>query len=240
MGQPLEIRVLAAVLFGGAIAWGQPAFDVTVVRPVADRRGAAMECPPDGHFLARGLGLGPVISWAFDLDFFQMPALPAPAGSTLFHIEGKAANPVPQQVCKQMVQTLLKDRFKMAIRSEPREVPVYALVVAGGGLRMTPVTAATKDPGAGLTVNSSPYPNSPSEGWSMDELRRALGSAAFAPDRPVVDRTGLTGRYNVALNIVIGGTDLFSAAGALGLRVESRKEMFPVFIVDRLEMPDEN
>jgi uncharacterized protein (TIGR03435 family) len=74
----------------------------------------------------------------------------------------------------------------------------------------------------------------------MEELRDALGSAAIAPDRPVVNRTGLDGRYKVELNIIVGGTDLFSAASQLGLKVESRKESFQMVVIDRMDMPDEN
>ena len=139
-----------------------------------------------------------------------------------------------------MVQALLKDRFKMSIRSEVKEIPVYALLVAKGGVKMAAITGTTKAPGVGLTVNGRPYPISPEEGWSMDQLRQALGSAAIAPELPIVDRTGLTGRYKVTLNIIIGGTDIFSAADQLGLKVESRKESLPTIVIDRIEMPDEN
>jgi uncharacterized protein (TIGR03435 family) len=139
-----------------------------------------------------------------------------------------------------MVQALFEQRFKMSIRSEPKDVSVYALVVGKDGLKIPPVTDSMKDPGVGLRVNGRPYPFTPSDGWSMEELRDALGSAAIAPDRPVVNRTGLDGRYKVELNIIVGGTDLFSAASQLGLKVESRKESFQMVVIDRMDMPDEN
>ena len=55
--------------------------------------------------------------------------------------------------CRQMVQALFADRFKMKIHREMKEVPVYALLVGKDGPKMTRVTEGMKDPGVGITVN---------------------------------------------------------------------------------------
>ena len=218
-------------------------FEVTSVKenklPVG-QRGPAMECSPGGRFVAHGLSLRPILIWAYHLQFFQLSEVPPSVNDAIFDIEAKAAGPVTQDECRQMVQALLADRFKMSIRRETKNFAVYALVVAKEGLKMTKITEGMKDPGVGLTVNGVPYPGPRSEGWSMERLTEALGSAAIAPDRPVVDRTGLQEYYKVSLDITIGSTDLFTAARRLGLRAEERKEPFEMIIIDRMIMPDEN
>jgi uncharacterized protein (TIGR03435 family) len=231
-----------------AQASGGPAFEVTSVKqnrlPIGQRN-AAMECAPNGRFVARGLNPRPVLLWAYHLQYFQLSPVPPPAGAgdAVFDIEARAAGPVSQDKCRRMVQALFVDRFKMSIHREMKEFSVYALVVAKDGPKMTKVTDGMKDPGVGLTINGFPAP-APPEGWSMEHLRDAIGGAT-TPDRPVVDRTGLQGFYKVLLDITLAptlaeSTDLATAARRLGLIAEPRKEPFEMIVIDHIEMPDEN
>jgi uncharacterized protein (TIGR03435 family) len=145
-----------------------------------------------------------------------------------------------------MVQALLADRFKMKLRREPKEIPVYALVVGKDGLRasaLSKVTEDTKDPGLGITINGKQMRGAPETGYSMDFLAGILGGPLTAPDRPVVNRTGLADFYKVSLDVTISqeySTDLATAARRLGLIAEPRKEMFDVLVIDHIEMPDAN
>lgn len=242
---------LVIVLFLPMLLSGQPAsrlsFDVTSVKEnklPPHERPFEMECSPNGRFFVRGVSnLSPILYWAYQIREFQLPQMNELLLNAVFDIEGRAAGPVTQDECRQMVQSLLAVRFKMKVHRERKEIPVYALVVAKDGPRMTKVTAEMKDPGAGLTTNGKPYPAPPNEGWSMQQLAAILGGPITNPDRPVVDRTGLEGFYKISLDITISrefSTDLATAARRLGLIAEPRKEPFEMLLVDHFEMPDEN
>ena len=184
-----------------------------------------------------------MIRWAYRIDLFQQPTVPPQVGDAVWDIDGRAAGPVTEDQCREMVQTLLADRFKMKLRREPKEIPVYALVVAKDGPKMTKVTAETKNPGDGITINGKQMRGAPETGYSMDYLASILAGPLTAPDRPVVNRTGLEGFYKISLEVTISqeySTDLATAARRLGLIAEPRKEVFDILVIDHIEMPDAN
>jgi uncharacterized protein (TIGR03435 family) len=236
-----------ALLLLSACAWGAgPAFDVTSVKlnklPPRERS-VEMDCAPGGRFFAHGEVLVPIIRWAYHVDYFQQAVVPPPVGEAAFDIDARAGGAVTQDECRLMVQSLLADRFKMKLRRVPKETPVYALVVAKDGPKMTKVTEGMKDPGVGININGRLSTYHPPEGWSMGTLAGYLAGPLTAPDRPVVDRTGLRGFYKVSLDITISqefSTDLATAARRLGLIAEPQREQFDFLVIDHIEMPDEN
>jgi len=242
------MRILAYCALS-MVAWAaDPAFEVTSVKqnrmPVGQRN-PAMECSPGGRFVAHGLSLRPVLLWAYHLEsaYFQMSAVPEPVNSAIFDIEARAAGPVTQDRCKQMVQTLLVDRFKLSFHHESKEFSIYALLVGKNGPKMTKVTGETTDPGVGFTINGRPVRGAPAEGWSMERLAEMIGGATTNADLPVIDHTGLKGLYKIKVDVIISredNTDLAGAVQQLGLLVEQRKEPFQVMAIDHIEMPDEN
>ena len=92
-----------------------------------------------------------------------------------------------------MVQALLADRFKLRIHTETREIPVYALVVDKNSSKLTPAKDSSLNEGRG-------------DFWVGNGTLGAKGGtmAMFAmvltdnPDRPVLDKTNLTGHYDSA------------------------------------------
>ncbi len=228
-------------------AWAAgPVFEVTSVKQnhLSPReRSFEMDCSPGGRFFAHGAVLVPIIRWAYHVDYFQQAVVPPPVGEAVFDIDARAAGAVTQDECRLMVQSLLADRFKLKLRRVPKETAVYALVVAKAGPKMTRVTEAMKDTGVGMSNNGRPSTYHPSEGWSMETLAGYLAGPLAAPDRPVVDRTGLQGFYKVSIDITISqefSTDLATAARRLGLIAEPRREKFDLLVIDHIEMPDEN
>jgi uncharacterized protein (TIGR03435 family) len=154
-----------------------------------------------------------------------------------------------------MLQNLLADRFQLKVHRSTRELPVYALVVARNGPKLK---ASVDDPNA-------PRPRGTmwSGGRKRFEFNRQT-MAGFAGtlqndvDRPVIDRTGLEGTYDIRLEFAeikstlpIGAgpvapdpqaPELFTAlTEQLGLRLESRRGPVEVLVVDSaLRQPTEN
>ena len=180
-----------------------------------------------------------------------------------------------------MLQALLRDRFQLKMHVEKRELPVYALVVAKGGPKLKPTAppdsmpapqtqAVTHTPGS----PGHPSPRPPKgmhwsmgsswkwahmdvSGGTMEELAAALTGREETRGRLVIDRTGLTGRYDWYLAWTppqaemepkasgsSPGADapgLFTALREqLGLKLESQKGTVQVVVIDRLEPPSPN
>ena len=144
-------RLSAAVLIAN-LAFGQapaprPAFEVTSVKPykpAATPTAAAFGCTPEsGKFAATRTAVAVSIRWAYGIGPYQtmnlgpvnqqyvlgMPAW-ATGAEGVFDIEGKAAGPATEAECRLMLQTLLADRFKLALHLEIENSSRHR---AGGG-----------------------------------------------------------------------------------------------------------
>jgi len=170
----------------------------------------------------------------------QVTGGPGWIGSSFFDIEGEAADPATttSDQLREMLHTLLKDRFQLEFHMETKEVAAYAMVSAKDGPK--------------LTESAGPV--------TPEEARRRPPGSLFAGDMtlsdfaallsiymktPVVDKTGLTRKYTMALNSFETGdgtaASIFTALPEqLGLRLEPQKIQFPVFVIDHLEKPAEN
>ncbi|MGB7720198.1 MAG: TIGR03435 family protein [Bryobacteraceae bacterium] len=186
-----------------------------------------------------------------------------------------------------MLQTLLEDRFNLKVHKEPRDTPVYELTVAEqnpklrpskdgdcipidltnlSGARPKPGDPAPNYCGGGRARMSGDVMSADWVGITMAELAGRMLPAYV--DRPVVDRTGLTGRFNVHLEFVpprpVGpiflngqempapapgaeapaepsGPSIFTALQKqLGLKLSPGKDPLDVIVVDRVERPSEN
>jgi uncharacterized protein (TIGR03435 family) len=178
---------------------------------------------------------------------------------------------------QQMVQALLADRLKLAIHREAKEVPVYALAIVKTGSKLH--EAKPGDPYA----NAFPYAdkfdggNDPAgkiflvggggpEGRTMTIYAFAVSMPALAKQltvmtgQPVLDKTGLTGNYDLALKYWFtpmrqasdgapdgqppdpaGGPSLFNAIQQqLGLKLESTKGPVSIVVIDHVERPSGN
>jgi uncharacterized protein (TIGR03435 family) len=151
-----------------------------------------------------------------------------------------------------MLQNLLADRFQLKVHRSTRELPIFWLVVARGGPKLT---ASVDDPNA-------PKPRGTlwSGGRKKFEFNRRT-MAGFADtlesdvDRPVIDMTGLEGTYDIRLEFASAPPVAFAAGSPdpqapelftalteqLGLRLESRRGPVDVLVVDSaLRQPTEN
>ena len=194
-----------------------------------------------------------LVMFAYNLKNYQLegsvPLLTV--GDDRFAIVAKAEGDGPRtrDEFRQMMQLLLADRFKLVVHREMREMPVYALVVGKNGPKLK-----KSDPDADPTAHFSGSGRNdvvtmPKAG--MDDILGAISNSML--DRPVVDKTGLTGTYDVRLIFTPdtranrasepdpNDVSIFTAVQEqLGLKLAPQKAMIEVLVVDHAEKPTEN
>jgi bla regulator protein blaR1 len=180
-------------------------------------------------------------------------------GSTQYEIQAKIDDALfaamqkmtPDQQREQvdlMEQSLLADRFKLKVHFETREMPVYALVVAKGGPKLTPATDGE------TSSISSFHSEIDAKAVALDDFAQ---SSLWTPvgGRLVVNQTGLKGTYDFTLNWSQDQTaapdagqesvptlsPMFNAIQQqLGLKLVPSKAPVEVIVIDHIERPSEN
>jgi uncharacterized protein (TIGR03435 family) len=95
-----------------------------------------------GHFHAHNVTPKMLLTYAYGLRDFQVTGGPDWISEDRYDIEATAADGAGQPLKVRMLQSLLADRFKLTLRREKRDLPVYSLRVAGGGLGVSPLRQA--------------------------------------------------------------------------------------------------
>jgi len=164
-------------------------------------------------------------------------------GTARYDIQGKATTgerePSREQV-RQMLQSLLADRFKLVIRREAVETPVYALVLAKGGTKLRP-----SDKPTGIMGRPTDTGRRIEGSVTMEFLAKQLSTPA---GRLVVDQTGLTGNFSIALewtplNVTppdgTASLSIFTAVqDQLGLKLEPTKAPVEKLFIEHAEKPE--
>ena len=272
-------------------AGGKKAFEVASVkldpgpfRPPNFPLDAGDAFRPVGGRFSADFPLLTYITFAYKVTLTQdqrqalLAHLPAWVATDRFDIQARAeGNPTKDQM-RLMMQSLLAERFKLAVHFETQVVPVLAMTLVKPGktgLKLRPhsegvpceKTPPTNDsrqaPGTeafpsvcevyAMTINS--LAKAGSRNTTLDLLAGALPSMGQL-DHPVVDQTGLTGRYDFviewapennrpgpasdALPDLAGPTFVAALREQLGLKLEPTKAPLPILVVDHVERPSEN
>jgi uncharacterized protein (TIGR03435 family) len=251
--------LVLALLAGHAIAFAQPkpSFEVASIKP------AAPCCAPgqwreskagDDRIDFRYVTLRYCIAFAYGLKEYQVSGPPAIA-ELRYDIVAKAPEGTKHEQLPGLMQALLADRFKLELHREQKEFSVYTLVVGKGGPKLKE-SPATSDPTAGGTFGISMT----GPGVGRMEVRHAdmQALANTLPrfvGRPVVNRTGLEGRYDFDLEFspedLRGmpappnqagavpaaelGVSIFTSIQRVGLKLESQKQPLNAIVVDKVE-----
>ena len=249
----MRLLVLIATTLTAVVQQPQPSFEVTSVKP--NNSGAVEQSGRRGKGLLTmtNMRLRAVIVSAYDIRPERIVGLPAWTDQERFDIAARAPADTPDNQLPLMLRTLLADRFGLVIRSEMREQPVYALVIArpggtlGPNLRPSTECGTAGRPGCGVITGSDGSRAYIVGGArSIDLLVRALQGLT---DRPVINRTGLTGTYDFELRFSPATLasppanlpDLPSLYAAmqeqLGLRLEPTSGPIEFLVVERIERP---
>jgi len=164
-------------------------------------------------------------------------------------------------VLREMLKTLLAERFKLAIHVERRDSPVYALVLGPKGHRLTPATRDCTPKTVDEMFKGGPcgfQGGGPAGGFRLRsvELSSLAGGLTSFLDRTVVDRTGVAGRFDIDVphwstgapprtdtdepQPDPNGPSIFTAIQQLGLRLEPSRGPIDFYVVDHVERPTPN
>ncbi len=237
-----------------------PAFEVATIKPSDPSHPEQIITLRGAEVITTNVTVHALINLAYWLHPKQLTGGPSWTETEKFDMAGEPDVPGQPNVdqMKIMIQKLLTDRFQLKFHFEKRELPVYAVRLAKTGAKISQSQDDPKGiPGWGFGRNPSgmimSFHNSP-----MSQFTAVLQNST---DRPVVDQSGLTGRYDFTLNFtpdaamaaLLGGPpapagdnpdaapDLFAAfQQQLGLKLEPARAPVDVMVIDKVERPSEN
>ena len=236
-----------AVIFAaaGISIWGQappaaPAFEVaSVKRNLSGGNGGEIR-QPRGSFTARNSTLQGLIRYAYGVADYQIQG-PTWMGVERYDISAKVDANADNKTIKLMLQSLLTARLGLQVRRDVKQLPLYALLVAKGGIKLPVSQPAESTSVASTSVASTNH--------SIRVNRATLALLATTlsgqMDRPVIDATEVTGTFDINLEWtpdvpaaegVPSGPSVFTALQEqLGLRLESRTGPVEVIVVDHAD-----
>jgi uncharacterized protein (TIGR03435 family) len=255
----LALPLLAACALAAQVPQPIPAFEVATIKPVESTprspRYIVMEGPH--RFVEKDYTLKLLIAAAYNLNPKAVSGGPSWIESDHYDILALTPGQIQPSHDQQMamLRTLLAERFKLSWHHEPKVFSIYALEIAKGGSKLKPSTAPATDQPA---LISTVYPQRilmPARNASMADFVSVLQRAVL--DRPVVDKTGLTGRYDFNLEWAPDESQFGGDVGAapsdtpvppfftaiqqqLGLRLEATRGPIETIVVDHAERPSAN
>jgi len=254
---------------------GDRAFDAASIKVnKSDSGPSGISGTIPGRFVVTRTPLKFVILYAYQLLDHQLIGLPDWTGDTSFDITAvySAASAPADKDVRAMVQRLLKDRFGLVIHPDRRVIPAYDLNLAHSNGKLGPNMTVSSIDCQELIAEKTPLNNAGGAsalapggmrpacralatrryltggGLTMQQLTSTLQSMV---GRPVVDRTGLQGSYDVEASWTLmddtanapqnDSPSIFTALPEqLGLKLDTRKEPFDVIVIDRVTLPTDN
>jgi uncharacterized protein (TIGR03435 family) len=244
----------------------KPTFEVASIKPAKPPEAGRMMVGirvEQGRFVANNMSVRMLIQQAYNLKDFQVTGAPGWVNSERYDIVAKPEGPVTSdlrgETLRLMLQSLLEDRFKLKSHFETKELPVYNLVVGKGGPKLKESEAGQEDRQMQRMGRGQASLNGANMAMLVRLISQALG-------RDVIDKTGLTGRYDIELKWTpdeaamrgpgegperpptentappdTSGPSLFTAVQEqLGLKLESSKGPVGILVVDHVEKASEN
>jgi uncharacterized protein (TIGR03435 family) len=237
---------LLCVTLGVAAVGAQsaaPAFEVASVKENKSGSLNSSNRTAGERYSGTNVSLISLMRTAYAVQEFQIADYPGWAETDRFDVEAKMESGANPRDFPLMLQTLLADRFKLVVRREPRQAPIYTLLVTKEGPKLAPGDPS-KCTGSSCGLNATPT-EIVGENVTMTQfaarLSRSIGTH-------VVDGTSLTGSYDFKVSWL--PDDRFAGRGAsanptlftaiqeqLGLRLQSGRGPVDTLVVDRAEKP---
>jgi uncharacterized protein (TIGR03435 family) len=277
---PIAIGIMGAPGISAQARPAAPRFETASIKSCDAFRRVKPEDSSPGRFESQCTTTERLIEQAYGLfanghmdpgSFLSVAGGPAWTRSDLYQIDAKANGPENQSVMNgPMLQILLENMFKLNVRRETRKVPVYALTIAEGGVHLEPFQGS-------CTPRDFDKPPSETDcgtarGWGDGFEMRAVTPADLCAalsiflDRPVVDETGIAGRFNITLHLppedreLLNGPrslpavsdptaaaplsipfdDVKAAMKTLGLNLQPTEGPREFIVIDHIDRPSEN
>jgi uncharacterized protein (TIGR03435 family) len=222
-----------------------PSFEVATIKPADPNQLKGNFLIGSHRIYIENQSVDGLLTFAYAVHPRQIVDGPAWIDTQRFDIVGQAdVEGIPNlHQIQEMLQKLLASRFDLTFHREKRELSIYAITVAKSG----PKLAKSANGSNGLPAQTGGQQFRKFANNSMSDF--ALGMQAFL-DRPVVDETGLTGRYDFVLkwtpdesntNDPNAPPGIFTAVQEqLGLKLQPTTGPTDVLVIDHVERPSEN
>jgi len=249
-----------------------PAFDVSSVKPNVSEARPLFQPRRNGTLSVVNTPLRTIILRAYELHDSRLIGEPDWIASTRFDVEARVDPPPPTgpDALMPLLRTLLAERFRLRVHTETRDMPAYLLTFARRDRRLgTQIVPTKADCSGAVPISEADVRSALLAGWppcgmssvlrtidaaddstrqrvrrsglTMDDFARELQQNV---DRPVVDRTGLTGRFDIEYTFtsqpagpeVTGGlpTLLVALEEQLGLKLDAQRTAVPVVVIDSI------
>jgi uncharacterized protein (TIGR03435 family) len=224
-----------------------PSFAVAAIRP-HDPNLQSGGMGFNGERIAiRNQSLARLIMFTYAINPRQIVNAPDWVNNIPYDIDGTTDIPGSPnlQQHQEMLQKLFADRFQLKFHREQRELPVYAIRIAKGGPKLQPAT-----PDEHLDEDTRGSDTDHTVIFTSAAMNNLVLGMQFYLDRPAVDQTGLTGRYDFSIHFANDEAHaidpnappgIFTAVQEqLGLKFEPAKAMVDVYVIDHVEQPSAN
>jgi uncharacterized protein (TIGR03435 family) len=237
----------------------KPEFEVASVKPAGVSPGLGLNVTAT-ELRARSISLADLITFTFELHLTQVSGLPGWAETEGYEIVAKLppGGDASDVQIRTMLKNLMQSRFGLSFHTEKRELSVYTISIGKNGPAGIKMVKNTTN---GQRVGAQGLGRTTFSGITMTDFAAQLQLRVL--DRPVIDRTGLTDRYDFTLNwrpdefqfprasavqraaAITNGADalpdLFTAVQVqLGLKLDATKAPADVLVIDKVSKPSEN
>jgi len=264
LSQGLKI-VFASLLTAASASYAQTSaarpkfdsFEVATIKPAEAEPGRFIKMQSAHRFYAKGHTLKSLVCAAYNLNPRSVSGGPAWIESDRYDILAGTPGEIRPNLDEQMamLRKLLTDRFGLTFHHEQKELSFYALTVAKSGSKLKESTGPADGPPELINVVYPDHVTLPAKNATVAQFVAMMQRAVL--DRPVVDRTGLSGKFDFTLEWTadesqFGGAlppppaepakpGLFAALQEqLGLKLEAMKGPVETMVIDRVERPSEN
>ncbi len=232
-----------------------PVYDIITIKPNKTASGSVDIDSEDDHFAATNVSLKNLLEGVYDIKQDLISGIPGPVDSARFDIQAKISDPDPIALKKMTPEQdrlkllpLLTERFQLKTHTEIKILPVYELVVVPGGPKFKPSADQTKTGNGSTSIHGSRINGKlTAHDIPMKSLAKSLAGQVH---RTVIDKTGLTGNFDLALqwsndeSTEAGGesdpTFFTALQEQLGLKLQPAKGPVETLVVDQASMPSEN
>jgi len=246
----LSVAGLLVVVSGGCAAAQPHGFAVASVKPHEGPLRQLGVYTEGSTLRSEGANLRMLVMFAWNVSNYRIVGA-APLindGNTRWDVMAKAEDETKPSVneFRAMLRSLLEQRFGLKSHAESRETDVYALVVAKGGPRLK-----ASPEGEDRLWRMGPRNGGRNQWFTGTHIDVSELLSAIQVDRPLVDRTGLTGKYDVEFFYTpdtrairespdVEDVSIFTAIERLGLKLEPQKAMLDFLVVDAAATPSAN